>query len=225
MSESKLTINKLKKPSQMSQASSKLLRISSALVIPPLIYFNDTFFSIQKVKNDHMVPDLKQGDLVLVQKGELLPAFFNSKITANDLVDDNDRLGEDIDRRKSLRMDAAAGKAPIDNFTFWRSPPILMPGEVAVFTNPQDMGSIEMKRVVGLGGQRMRPKASLHKIEYVDPYSLWLESDNQDNGNSGFNGSVSKKLLRGRAVRVIWPLDRWKDITTKKPQIGRAWWP
>jgi signal peptidase I len=222
VSESKLTINDL--PSQMSQSSSKLLRISSAaLVIPPLIYFNDTFFSIQKVKNDHMVPDLKQGDLVLVQKGELLPAFFHSKITANDLVDDNDRLGEDIDRRKSLRMDAAAGKAPTDNFTFWRSPPILMPGEVAVFTNPQDMGSVEIKRVVGLGGQRMRPKASLHKIEYVDPYSLWLESDNQDNGN--YNGSVSKKLLRGRAVRVIWPLDRWKDVTTRKPQIGRAWWP
>jgi hypothetical protein len=28
-----------------------------------------------------------------------------------------------------------------------------MPGEVAVFTNPQDMGSVEMKGVVGLGGQ------------------------------------------------------------------------
>jgi len=207
----------------MSQASSKLLRMSSALVIPPLIYFNDTFFSIQKVKNDDMVPDLKQGDLVLIQKGELLPAFFQPKITVNDLVDDNDRLEEDIDRRKSLRMDAAAGKAPIDNFTFWRSPPILMPGEVAVFINPQDMGSVEIKRVVGLGGQRMRPKASLHKIEHVDPYSLWLESDT--NGNSGFNGSVSKKLLLGRAVRVMWPLERWKDITTKKPQIGRAWWP
>jgi signal peptidase I len=199
-------------------------RITSAvLVVPPLIYFNDVFFSIQKVKNDSMDPDLKQGDIILVQKGEFLPAFFQPKITVHDLASDNDsKLKEDNDRRKSLRMDDAAGKAPIDNLTVWRSPPIFMPGDVAVYDSPQDMGSIEMTRVVGLGGQRIRPKISLQKIERVDPYCLWVESNNID---AGFSGSVCKKLLLGKAVRVIWPLGRWEHVTTKKPPLGRAWWP
>lgn len=208
----------------MSQIPKTLFRITSAaLVVPPLIYFNDTFFSIQKVKNDSMNPDLKLGDIIIIQKGEFMPAFFQPKITVHDLASDHDgRLEEDNDRRKSLRMDAAAGKAPIDNLTVWRSPPICMPGDVAVFVSPEDMGSIEMTRVVGLGGQRIRPKTSLHKIEHVDPYSLWVESNNN---NAGYNGPVSKKLLLGKAVKVIWPLGRWDSVSRKKPPIGRAWWP
>ena len=100
MSESKLTENKLKKPSQMSQASSKLLCISSALVIPPLIYFNDTLISIHKAKNDHGYRFETEEFSSCNPNPKILPAFFHSTITANDLVDDNDRLGEDIDRKK-----------------------------------------------------------------------------------------------------------------------------
>ncbi len=99
MSESKLTINDL--PSQMSQSSSKLLRISSAaLVIPPLIYFNDTLISIHKAKNDHGYRFETEEFSSCNTNPKILPAFFHSTITANDLVDDNDRLGEDIDRKK-----------------------------------------------------------------------------------------------------------------------------
>jgi signal peptidase I len=150
-------------------------------------------------------------------------------------------LEEDIDRRKSLQMDATAGKSGIDGFTIWRSPPIFLPGDVVAFTNPHAMERVEVSRVIGIGGQRIRPRTSYHKIEYLGAYSLWVEGDcyhhhdgdgkgdidgdNETNRIGYSDGKVSKKLVHGIVDRVLWPPSRMGKVHRVRPPIGRMWWP
>jgi len=163
------------------------------------------------------------GDIVLIRKVDFLPHYFKNKLTVRDLEDDeNDNLEQDNDMRKSLRMDASVGKPAGDSLTLWRSPPMVLPGDVIAFTNPQAMESTEVKRAIGIGGQRIRPKYSYHKIEYLGAYNLWVESDN---GIRGYNGSVSKKLMKGTVDRILWPPYRMIKVERVRPPLGRGWWP
>jgi signal peptidase I len=170
-----------------------------------------------------MSPILKRGDIVIIQRAELLPAYFQEKLTVNDLNDDNSiKIDEQNDREKAIRIDELSGKASIDSLTLWRTPPLVMPGDIVAFKNPKETNTVAFSRILGLGSQRIRPKSSLHKIERVNQYSLWVESDSE---TDGFNGPISKKLLLGKVVKIIWPLSRKGDVPKLRPPLGRAWWP
>lgn len=187
------------------------------------MYFNDTFLTIRKIHDDALSPILKKGDIVLIQRAELLPAYFREKLTVNDLNDDKTiEIDAQHDREKSMRIDELAGKAPIDSLTLWRTPPLGMPGDIVAFRSPKDSNIVAFSRIIGLGNQRIRPKSSLHKIERVNQYSVWVESDSD---NEGFNGPISKKLLLGKVVKIVWPLSRRGDVPNSRPPLGRAWWP
>jgi len=205
-----------------SQAARRILS-ASVIIIPPSIYFNDTFYSTLKVHGNTMEPALQDGDIVLVRKIDFLPYYFQEKLSLNDLQDDASyKLEQEADRLKSLRMDASVGRPAGDEFTLWRSPPNALPGDVIAFTSPKAMECIDVKRIIGLGGQRIRPKSHYHKIEHIQPYSVWVEGDN---GSDGYNGSVVKKLVIGKIDRIVWPPSRWGKVLGLRPPIGRAWWP
>ena len=68
------------------------------------------------------------------------------------------KIDEETDRIKSGRMDASTGKHLVDQYTVWSSPPVCLPGDIVAFKNPETFSpvKVEAKRVVGLGGQRVR---------------------------------------------------------------------
>lgn len=193
------------------------------LSVAPAVYFFDTFYSIKRVQDDSMEKSLCEGDIVLIRKADFLPHYFKKKLTLNDLEEhESDSLDEDNDVRKSIRMDAVSGKPPADALSLWRSPPMVLPGDVIAFTNPQDMNNLQLKRVTGIGGQRIRPRRMIHKIEHIRPYDLWVESDN---GQIAYNGSVSKKLMKGKVDRILWPPSKMGKVPRVRPPRGRHWWP
>ena len=106
-----------------------------------------------------MEPTFKQNDIVLVRKVDFFPHYHENGLNIKDLEMDSNsaRIDEETDRLKNMRMNTSAGKAPIGEFTIWTTPPISLPGDIVAFKNPQSSSpiQIEMKRIVGLGGQRV----------------------------------------------------------------------
>lgn len=179
-----------------------------------------------------MEPRIQDGDVVLVKKGDFLPYYTLEKVTLEDLraLDDDPKtstaLDQKTDRQHALRIDAIVGKEE-NKFALWRSPPALSPGDVIAFYSPIVFGKVDVKRLLGLNGQRVRPKDSYNRIEHIEPYSVWLEGDtaSNDGETQEYSGSVSKKLVIGRIERILWPPSRVQNIFAVRPAVGRAWWP
>ena len=130
-----------------------------ALSIPPLVLIQDCFFSIFVVKDDSMEPTLKQNDVVLVRKVDFFPYYHNHGLEIQDLETEGNsqKIDEETDRAKNILMNIGAGKAPFNEYSTWTSPPLSLPGDIVAFKNPQTSSpvQIEMKRLIGLGGQRV----------------------------------------------------------------------
>ena len=122
-----------------------------------------------------MEPALKKNDVVLVRKVDFFPYYLKSGLGIEDLEDadsNSPKIDEETDRIKALRVDRSVGRMPISQYTIYSSPPNLLPGDIVAFKNPQTFLplEIEMKRLIGLGGQRVRWTAfSIEK--YTSPHS------------------------------------------------------
>ena len=106
-----------------------------------------------------------------------------------------------------------------------------------------------MKRVIGLGGQIVRASDSIHRVERVPPFALWVEGDNHGvdattandrakstgGGNdaqtttyksidSRSYGPISKNLLIGVAELVVWPPTRWGSVPCIYSPDPQSWW-
>uniref|UniRef100_A0A7S4MNR6 Mitochondrial inner membrane protease subunit n=1 Tax=Odontella aurita TaxID=265563 RepID=A0A7S4MNR6_9STRA len=109
-------------------------------------------------------------------------------------------------------------------------PVTILPGDVILFRSPRYTFApvrYDVKRVLGLGGQRVRTTSDLRSVEYVPSWGLWVEGDNREEGksyDSGSYGPLNSKLMVGKAVRVLWPPSRWGEVTRKRPRYGRTWW-
>lgn len=155
-----------------------------------------------------------EGDVVLVRKVDLLPIVLPFSTIHSD---------EELSTRaRLLRADGNGEQALLLS-----RPPIVLPGDVVVFDNPARAFPKEpnIKRVVALGGQVMRPRDRFQSLETIPKFNMWLEGDNvKKSEDSNTFGPVSKKLLVGRAERVLWPPSRWRRIQRVPPSEGRAWW-
>eukprot|EP00551_Chaetoceros_affinis_P004201 CAMPEP_0203662538 /NCGR_PEP_ID=MMETSP0090-20130426/475_1 /ASSEMBLY_ACC=CAM_ASM_001088 /TAXON_ID=426623 /ORGANISM="Chaetoceros affinis, Strain CCMP159" /LENGTH=150 /DNA_ID=CAMNT_0050525343 /DNA_START=19 /DNA_END=471 /DNA_ORIENTATION=+ len=144
----------------MTTTSAHKILYGSLLSIPPIVLLRDTFYSTYTVKNDSMAPTLMRNDVVLVRKVDFFPYYRERGIDMEDLETDNGspKIDEETDRVNSMLMEKMIGKRPIDEYTIWSSPPTCLPGDVVAFKNPTTFSpvQIDMKRIVGLGGQRVR---------------------------------------------------------------------
>jgi signal peptidase I len=194
----------------------------------PLYFVTDTFFSIHQVKGNDMSPSLYDGDFVLVRKADVLPGWTHAKLSINDLNGDSPKLDEVNDRHLALRMDEISGFSRPRQMTLWRCPPVILHGDIVANYNPSTFRQVEFKRVVALGGQRVRKRGSYHKIINLRPYSFYAENDQHDidlETDDTRSEGVTKKLLLGKVERIIWPPERWGKIERQNPTVGRAWWP
>jgi len=218
----------------MSFAASTTIR-NVALSLPISIWAIDNLFSFAKVRGASMEPTLKDGDIVLVKKSDFFTGLWGSGATTaakipNDMDERNDTSSgvnniDETDRARLARVEASIGNTPS---TLWSKPPEILRGHIVVFKSPRKAYPHEyhIKRVEAIGGQMIRPNQRLRSIEQIPKYSIWVEGDNPTNSEDSCSyGPVSKKLLEGRAVRVVWPPWRWGALEKKNPSSGKAWWP
>jgi len=138
------------------------------LSLPVVIYINDCWFSISRVKGHSMHPSLHEGDIVLVRKADFFPfvsMYRSSRIKLKDLTQDDAMkqsqsiqiLQEVSDLQHALQMDRGLGKLPIHELTWKRSPPMILPGDIIVFQNKNNFhpSELHIKRVIGIGGQNV----------------------------------------------------------------------
>jgi len=230
---------------------------ATALSLPIITFFNYRFYSFHSIGDDLMKPSgnkqgLRQGDIVLVRLADVFPYYFSQAkeksnvelpmIEGGEKSDMTEALDEienrENDRSRILRMDSMVGAYPGTAFTPWRSPPLCLPGDVVIFRHPQK-GGVSARRLVGTGGQMVRPKSLVRgkdgfcrdrQMKSISPYSVWVEGDIDYNSNdevaddSNNYGQVSKKLLVGRVERIIWPPSRWGIVERIRLPAERAWW-
>lgn len=137
----------------------KITRVT-LLTIPPLVMFKDKFYSTYEVTDDSMEPTFKKNDILLVRKVTFFPFYHKHGINIEDLQNQNNntKIDHETDRINMLRMDKSVGKAPINEFTIWSTPTLSLPGDIIVYKNPHTFSpiKIDVSRIVGLGGQRVR---------------------------------------------------------------------
>lgn len=178
-----------------------------------------------------MEPTLRDGDIVLVRKsdrGALLDAIIGI------IVGDSAETPQNTERARVMRYEWAQGipkLAPTSRL--YETPPLAVSGDVVVFKDPSTAfpSQLCVKRVLGAGGQYVRPLDRPHRVIAVPSYSLYVEGDNQTKSvDSRTMGPVSKALLAGIAEYVVWPPTRWQRIRrrTEAEKVNgraRAYWP
>jgi len=104
----------------------------------------------------------------------------------------------------------------------WNPYKNLKRGMVVSFWKPHDPEGMAVKRIVAVEGDRVKTRGR-YPSEYEDvPVGhVWVEGDNMEKKGEGsydsnFYGPVSKSLIVGRVVGVVWPLGRsgwirWED--------------
>ncbi|KAL3805581.1 hypothetical protein HJC23_005825 [Cyclotella cryptica] len=222
-------------------SSSRLLQTLTTLTVtlPPLIYVRDNFYSLFLVQGSSMEPALYRGDVLLVRKADILPYRQWEHWTS--AVPTSEEDGQNA--LKVIALDADSERPIGDTFTGYSylcPPTIHKLGSVVVFRAPDaekyPSGEYRVKRVVGLGGQTIRPAGNASGLKEVPVFGLWVEGDNQDETvatigddhdrsvDSRTYGPISKNLVIGVAERVVWPPSRWGLIPCITPPVPRAWW-
>lgn len=105
-------------------------------------------------------------------------------------------------------------------------------GDVVVFWKPQDPENLGIKRVLALEGdvvardsRRVGTEHSYGKgmgmaevpaVLQVPKNHVWIEGDNwRDSRDSNDFGPISKSLIVGKAVGILWPYSRFGEIPTR----------
>lgn len=118
----------------------------AALTVPLTIYFADNFFSVHRVKGTSMEPALKDGDLLLVRRSDLLPGRRMA------MRQTNISFGPaELDHARALQLEAeGSGKVPS-----MLKPPVVIGGDVVAFCDPSKAFPKQyvVKRVIGISTQ------------------------------------------------------------------------
>mmetsp|Transcript_14745 Transcript_14745/g.21062 ORF Transcript_14745/g.21062 Transcript_14745/m.21062 type:complete len:228 (-) Transcript_14745:458-1141(-) len=206
------------------------------LSFPLVLYVKNSLYSIHTVDDASMEPHLKSGDIVLVRKADFFPYYQRTsrvlikEPSVREILEEGDMgsLDDERDIERALRLDARVGcSTACTPLTFWASPPLCLPGDIVVFKCPTSFTPVQthMRRLIALGGQRVRPRNSYNKIESLPFYSIWVESNHKENDvDSCTYGPLSKKLLIGKAELILWPPTRCGKISRIRPNVGKAWW-
>ena len=188
-----------------------------------------------------MEPTLFDGDILLVRRADFMPWRTHRLdqeavmrwYRLHDIAEENDEetypekdmaVQEAMERQRIRAVDSSWDFYPHNSLLF-SSLPLLLSGDVAVFQSPNCYPpKLSVKRVISTGGQRVGPEGDMRCIETIPSDSTWLEGDNRSSSeDSRKHGPVIKRLLVGKAERVIWPPTRWGRVERKKPAAGRMW--
>lgn len=201
-----------------------------------------------------MEPTLKDGDVLLVRKADVLPYLDWQRWTKTSSTLSYEEEEENQNALRVIAQDAQSGRPIGENnagYTYLHPPTIHRLGSVIVYRAPDaeryPSSEYRVKRVVGLGGQIVRSNENWHTIERVPPFALWVESDNyggiingdvnDENEKKAFSstlrctsmdsrtyGPICKNLVEGVAEKIVWPPSRWGVVSCLTPSVPRSWW-
>lgn len=91
-------------------------------------------------------------------------------------------------------------------------------GDVIMFRLPLDPEKLLTKRVVGINGDVILPSSDYPKLEVRIPRNhYWVEGDNRVHSiDSNEFGPISKGLVVGKVVMILWPLSRFGQTLEKR---------
>mmetsp|Transcript_3540 Transcript_3540/g.5341 ORF Transcript_3540/g.5341 Transcript_3540/m.5341 type:complete len:229 (+) Transcript_3540:84-770(+) len=225
-------------PSSQTINILKKSAISLGLSLPVVIWINDKIYTTCKVVGTSMEPALYDGDVLLLRKSDLglgiqsrLGHYLRKKDDQDkEEQEEEEEEKEEWDKQQILKIDASVGKIP----SGWvSSPPLVLRGDVVVYACPHSFPvQWNVKRVIGLGGQRVRPSKEWQRFLSIPSYSIWVEGDNTSSSDdSNKTGPISKKSIVGVAEAIIWPPSRWSwgnnmsgGVERIRPLPGRSWW-
>ncbi|KAI5956203.1 hypothetical protein KGF54_000678 [Candida jiufengensis] len=83
-------------------------------------------------------------------------------------------------------------------------------GDIIMFRSPLDPEKLLTKRVIGVNNDIIFPKSTYPKSEVKIPRNhYWVEGDNVHSIDSNEFGPISKGLVVGKVILVLWPLNRF----------------
>lgn len=108
-------------------------------------------------------------------------------------------------------------------------------GDVIVATNPNNPRLLVCKRVIGLPGDKVVIRSTIHeefdRTITVPTGHIWLQGDNLDNSSDSRSyGPMPRAMIRGKVVAKIWPNPSFLESTMKYSQqpghpVKRIQWP
>lgn len=189
-----------------------------------------------------MEPALRDGDVILVRRADFprLHQWWRRRVesVAGDKGEkkeptpreEEERRRDEVDLKKARRIarrDNVGADVDVDAAAVISRPVQLLPGDLVLFQSPRSSfpSRYNVKRVVAMGGQRVRAAGNLRTVEYVPGWGLWVEGDNaEESDDSGSYGALNGKMVVGKAERVLWPPSRWGPVERRRPRYGRTWW-
>jgi hypothetical protein len=106
-----------------------------------------------------MEPALKDGDVVLVRKADRFADSFDHDNNIDIMMGSESADSRELERIVKRIRDGSSYTE--DCLSVIRRPPLVLPGHVVVFASPKAAFPSEhhLKRVVGVGGQKVRPES------------------------------------------------------------------
>lgn len=120
-----------------------------ALSFPVVVWTSDSICSVYKVRGKSMEPSLKDGDVVLVRKADIVR--FLVKDISNIFTAYDFGTRELTSEERILQIEGRPAR-------ILSRPPLVVPGDVVVFCNPNTAFPNQniIKRIVATGGQMVR---------------------------------------------------------------------
>jgi len=97
----------------------------------------------------------------------------------------------------------------------WRPTSSLHRGQIIAFYTPHNPERLAVKRIIALEGDGVITKSPYpYSMEEVPVGHVWVEGDGPDgkSRDSNYYGPLSKGLIVGKVVRVVWPPNRWGRV-------------
>lgn len=93
-------------------------------------------------------------------------------------------------------------------------PGALSRGDIVMFRSPGDPEKLVTKRIVGVQGDLILPRATYPRSQARVPRNhLWVEGDNAFHSVDSNNfGPISQALVVGKVVSILWPVGRMGAI-------------
>eukprot|EP00729_Bicosta_minor_P002324 gene2324-8422_t len=89
-------------------------------------------------------------------------------------------------------------------------------GDVVTLRSPSDPTTTQIKRVVGLAGDRISTPRYKSAFVRIPDGKCWVESDHVEGGrDSNSYGAVPLGLITGKVTAIVWPKERVGWIENK----------
>jgi len=91
-------------------------------------------------------------------------------------------------------------------------------GDMVILLSPKNPDQKMIKRIIALEGDLVRTLSYKQRYVRVPEGHCWVEGDHTGHSlDSNFFGPVALGLITAKALRIVWPYERWSKIESEIP--------